>query len=248
VSTEFEDILTLLTHNKEVQLFLSSIHNTPPPPLPYHSTTHSPSHGIHHRTMSQSPSTSGTTTPSNAGITLNEAGERIIPSSVRPDGTLRKEIKVRPGYRPPEDVEIYRNRAAASWKQRASDGKIPGAEPVESSTSNSTMSSSAKKNAKKREAAKKKKAAEECSGGAKKVEEKTKEEAKPNATAKTLKPDEMTEEEKEKAAKALRKKLRQAQDLKDKKEKGEALLPEQLEKVIKVNELMRQLKALGLGD
>ena len=184
------------------------------------------------------------TTPSNAGITFNEAGERIIPSSVRPDGTLRKEIKVRPGYRPPEDVEIYRNRAAHSWKQRANDGKIPGAEPVvDSSSTPNPVSSNAKKNAKKREAAKKKKAAEP-----EVKKEEIKEEATPSVTAKTLKPDEMTEEEKEKAAKALRKKLRQAQDLKDKKEKGEALLPEQLEKVIKVNELMRQLKALGLGD
>ena len=41
------------------------------------------------------------------------------------------------------------------------------------------------------------------------------------------------------------KKLRQARELKDKKEKGEGLLPEQFEKVIKINELVRQLEKLG---
>jgi partner of Y14 and mago protein len=34
--------------------------------------------------------------------------ERYIPSSVRADGSKRKEIRVRPGYKPPEDVELYR--------------------------------------------------------------------------------------------------------------------------------------------
>ena len=43
------------------------------------------------------------------------------------------------------------------------------------------------------------------------------------------------------------KKLRQAKELKDKKESGAALLPEQFEKVIKINELIRQLDTLGFG-
>jgi partner of Y14 and mago protein len=53
------------------------------------------------------------------------------------------------------------------------------------------------------------------------------------------------EAEKEKEAKKLVKKLRQARELKDKKEKGDALLPEQFEKVIRINELIRQLESLG---
>ena len=51
--------------------------------------------------------------------------------------------------------------------------------------------------------------------------------------------------EKEKEAKKLAKKLRQARELKDKKEKGDTLLPEQFEKVIRINELIRQLDGLG---
>ena len=52
----------------------------------------------------------------------------------------------------------------------------------------------------------------------------------------------------EKKARNLKKKLRQARDLRDKKNQGEALLPEQLEKVIKIQELVRQLDALGFDS
>ncbi|CRK28012.1 hypothetical protein BN1708_015057, partial [Verticillium longisporum] len=53
------------------------------------------------------------------------------------------------------------------------------------------------------------------------------------------------EVERAKKARALKKKLRQAKELQTKKEGGEALLPEQIAKVIKINELMRELEALG---
>ncbi len=43
----------------------------------------------------------------------------------------------------------------------------------------------------------------------------------------------------------LKKKIRQAKELKEKKETGESLLPEQIAKVIKINELIRELDALG---
>ncbi|KAG9967684.1 hypothetical protein KCU98_g16216, partial [Aureobasidium melanogenum] len=44
------------------------------------------------------------------------------------------------------------------------------------------------------------------------------------------------------------KKLRQARELQDKKEKGDSLLPEQFQKVIKINELIRQLETLGFDS
>lgn len=56
------------------------------------------------------------------------------------------------------------------------------------------------------------------------------------------------EAEKEKKARNLKKKLRQARDLRDKKNEGEALLPEQLDKLIKIPELIRQLDALGFDS
>ena len=165
-----------------------------------------------------------------SGITTGQDGERHIPSSKRPDGTVRKEIRVRPGYRPPEDVEVYKNRTAESWKSRDKQG-VPGAEAVEKENS----ASAANKNAKRREARKK---AAADKGDEPPVD-------KPGATtSEDITPvDPAAERVKE--ARKLSKKLRQARELRDKKDQGDTLLPEQFEKVIKINELIRQLDKLG---
>jgi partner of Y14 and mago protein len=173
---------------------------------------------------------------SRAGIATTASGQRHIPSSVRPDGTLRKEIKVRPGYRPPEDVELYKNRTAEGFRNRGKAG-VPGAESATTKEDSSKLSAAANKNAKRREA--RKKAAAASSDG------KTEEERPSEPEAGEHKVEPVAEEEKEKEAKKLMKKLRQAKELKDKKEKGDKLLPEQFEKVIKINELIRQLETMG---
>ncbi|APA08355.1 hypothetical protein SS1G_13289 [Sclerotinia sclerotiorum 1980 UF-70] len=183
-------------------------------------------------------------TPSKAGIVETQTGDRHIPSSTRADGTKRKEIKIRPGYKPPEDVEVYKNRTAETWKNRGSRGP-PGAEGLKDDTS-TAGSAASNKNAKRREA--RKKAAEnskEGSGevkgsqadnwrdGKKDVEVEKKEEVDPEA-------------EREKKARNLKKKLKQAKDLKEKSQQdGAKLLPEQFAKVIKINELIRELDLLG---
>ncbi|KAE8353617.1 hypothetical protein BDV28DRAFT_104278 [Aspergillus coremiiformis] len=197
---------------------------------------------------------------SNSGITVDAVtGERYIPSSVRPDGSKRREIRVRPGYRPPEDVELYKNRAAEAWKNRGKAG-VPGAESLksENETPAKTGTAASNKNAKRREAKKKAKAAQE---GATPTEgkniteienwrafassaDKKQPDGSDKAAGGTEEPDD-PEAEKEKKARNLKKKLRQARDLRDKKNQGESLLPEQLEKVIKIQELVRQLEALG---
>merc|ERR1712144_192054 len=155
-------------------------------------------------------------TPSKAGI-VETNGERHIPSSLRPDGSKRKEIKIRPGYKPPEDVEVYKNRTADAWKSRGSAG-VPGADGLKDDKDEGSASSN--KNAKRREARKKAKAAEESG-------EKSKEGT--NSEKKDEKPEEPIDPE----------------ELKEKKEGGGALLPEQFAKVIKINELIRELDALG---
>lgn len=179
-----------------------------------------------------------------AGIATTSSGERHIPSSLRPDGSVRKEIRVRPGYRPPEDVEVYKNRTAEAWKTRGSGG-IPGAEGLQSDSDAAKGNAAANKNAKRREA-RKKAAATSAETDGQAIQ-------KPADTAEVKEPAEAPvpvdpEVQKEKEAKKLLKKLRQARDLKDKKEKGDALLPEQFEKVIKINELMRQLEGLGFDS
>ncbi|KAF1967519.1 hypothetical protein BU23DRAFT_289277 [Bimuria novae-zelandiae CBS 107.79] len=179
-----------------------------------------------------------TTNVSRSGITTSETGERHVPSSTRADGSVRKEIKVRPGYRPPEDVEIYKNRTAEGFRQRGKAG-IPGAEGPKEESEPAKGSPAANKNAKRREARKKAAAAA--------VDDKSPEEPKAAEPKEPVAPTPTADPaaEKEKEAKKLMKKLRQARELKDKKEKGDVLLPEQLEKVIKINELIRQLEGLG---
>jgi partner of Y14 and mago protein len=172
-------------------------------------------------------------TPSKAGIVETHSGERHIPSSVRADGSKRKEIKIRPGYKPPEDVEVYKNRTADAWKNRGSGG-IPGAEGLKDDKESSASSN---KNAKRREARKKAKATDvdgvkETINVAGSEVNKAEEEVDP-------------EVERQKKARGLKKKLNQAKELKEKKDGGAALLPEQFAKVIKINELIRELDALG---
>ena len=228
--------------------------------------------------------TSDSNSVSKSGITVDAVtGERYIPSSVRADGSRRREIRVRPGYKPPEDVELYKNRAAAAWKSRnQGGGGVPGADGLKddnnndgaaakTSTATTPATAASNKNAKRREAKKKAKAAGDEStpggSGGKNVteiadwrafaagsgdqnkEEATERGAEAKREAVTVE-DQPTDAnaENEKKARNLKKKLRQARDLNDKKDQGEALLPEQLEKVIKINELVRQLDSLGFDS
>lgn len=192
---------------------------------------------------------------SNAGITTDTStGERFIPSSLRADGSKRREIKVRPGYKPPEDVELYKNRAAAAWKTRGKGG-VPGAEALSSEDDKSAQASAttaSNKNAKRREAKRK---AKESEGPNVATEKKGTESDNWRAPAKKETPKEEPaaelidpEAEKEKKARNLKKKLRQAHELREKKLKGEPLLPEQFEKVIKIQELIQQLHVLGFDE
>jgi partner of Y14 and mago len=203
-------------------------------------------------------------TSSKSGIVSSASGERHIPSSLRPDGSVRKEIKIKPGYRPPEDVEVYKNRSAESWKNRGSGG-VPGAASLKEADSEKPGTAASDKNAKRREARKRAKAAELEKEG---ESVKDGDDGNPTVTDLQLNDDpESTpsrtptikvqstaaeapanpdpEKEKEKEAKKLMKKLRQARDLKEKKEKGDSLLPEQFAKVIKIQELIRDLDKLG---
>ncbi|KAH9909355.1 putative RNA binding protein Pym [Xylariomycetidae sp. FL2044] len=177
--------------------------------------------------------------PSRSGIVTDQgSGERHIPESVRADGTTRKAIKIRPGYRPPEDVEVYKNRTAETFRNRGNGG-IPGADGLKDQKQETPSSAASNKNAKRREARKKAKSANEAQDGDAMPADPQDQAAK--------KADEVVdpEAEREKKARNLKKKLKQAKELKSKKEGGEALLPEQIAKVIKINELVRELEALG---
>lgn len=185
--------------------------------------------------MPSSPSTPTGGQPSNAGIITDAAsGERHIPSSTRADGSTRAPIRIRPGYRPPEDVELYKNRTAEAFRERGRRVGIPGAAAAADDDKDQAQSGASNKNAKRREARKKAKAA----GGPDEVAG----EGEGKAEEAEVDP----EVERQKKGRSLKKKLKQAKELKSKKEGGETLLPEQIAKVIKINELIRELDALGL--
>jgi hypothetical protein len=58
------------------------------------------------------PVSSGTDSSktSRSGIQVAENGQRFVPRSLRPSGTVRPEISIKPGYIPAEDKDVYRNR------------------------------------------------------------------------------------------------------------------------------------------
>ena len=209
---------------------------------------------------------------SNSGIKTLSTGDAVIPSSVRSDGSTRKEIRIRPGYKPPEDQEVYRNRIVQGKNQIAKKG-VPGADVRESSSTDISAASALNKNAKRREAARRRAAAsatEEATDARQLRDQKdsdttvidlTNETAAIHLSSKSSGQGEdpsaannvnvesgilhNPESEREKKVRNLKKKLRQARDLQQKKDGGDGLLPEQLAKVNKIQELRRELKEMG---
>jgi len=194
--------------------------------------------------------TTSTQPVTKSGIKTTSDGTSIIPSSKRADGSTRKEIRVRPGYKPPEDVETYKNRSAESWKNRGAGG-VPGADPVTSGNAEHKS-----KNAKRREAARRK--AQENGGEAAEMqltaameghslngEEITKEDWRtPGKLAENPQTVVDEEAEKQKKIRNLLKKLKAVRELKEKKANGEKLSHDQIMKMAKEPELARDLQKL----
>lgn len=47
-----------------------------------------------------------------ASVDVQKEGERILAATRRPDGTLRKPVRIRAGYTPQDEVAIYQSKAA----------------------------------------------------------------------------------------------------------------------------------------
>ncbi|KAL0577705.1 hypothetical protein V5O48_004254 [Marasmius crinis-equi] len=97
-----------------------------------------------------------------AGIIVDpQTLDRVVPESKRADGSVRKEIRIRPGFTPQEDVKRFRGTRQAQMDANAlPKGHIVGwAPPTKEDTSNKPMSKSAKKNAKRKEKKEEKKMA-----------------------------------------------------------------------------------------
>ncbi|KKA28704.1 hypothetical protein TD95_003799 [Thielaviopsis punctulata] len=188
-------------------------------------------------------------TPTTAGIVTTAGGDRVIPESTRADGSTRKAIRIRPGFRPAEDIERYRVRGAQNRAQARAAGP-PGFQPAPEE--NVYLAASRIET-------------EGPTEPATPATTKPEKQAPSNTQAKALiakalapntpskpTPEKSvepanTEAEHEKKARGLKKKLKQARDLQSKNSEGQMLLPEQMAKVIKIDELTRELELLGFG-
>ncbi|KAF9285681.1 hypothetical protein BGZ68_003644 [Mortierella alpina] len=186
-------------------------------------------------------------TKSIAGI-QEDKDVRVIPMTRRPDGTYRKERKVRPGYTPPEDVLKYTNQVLDSI--RPTPAPSPLASAANSTPKTKTQLKNDKRKAKRKEEAAAADAGNVTPGSEAKVEAVAlKNESKDLDAPSAAAPADSTSAaavDPEKKLRALNKKLRQVEQLKERQDKGEAMLPEQLEKISKMDELLAQIAELSL--
>lgn len=182
-----------------------------------------------------------------SGIQTFADGQAYIPSSKRADGSTRKEIKIRPGYKPPEDVEKYKSRNAETWRTKG-DGGVPGVDEADSQQDGAETKS---KNAKRREAARKKKemespeTPEDVGAGvaALSVEDPS---GHVTGLGRSVNGQQESEQDAERQKKIRNqlKKLKAIRELKSKRAAGEKLSADQLVKISKEHELIRDLVKL----
>ncbi|KAL4241339.1 Partner of Y14 and mago [Abortiporus biennis] len=102
---------------------------------------------------------------STAGIAVDPRTlERVIPESRRPDGSVRKQIKIRPGFTPQEDVKRFRGTKQAQMDaNQLPKGHVVGWVPpsTTSTSSSSTAKTKSQKKNEKRKEKRKEKAVEE---------------------------------------------------------------------------------------
>ncbi|CAN6895721.1 hypothetical protein HID58_081008 [Brassica napus] len=186
-----------------------------------------------------------------------KGGERILEPTRRPDGTLRKPIRIRAGHVPEDEVVIYQSKGSLMKKEMASQGP-PGYEP---DPTPKPKTKAAKRNERKKEkrlqaAAEKGNSSEDGSSNV------DKEEAVPIVTpssgpqsvdvlVSSLDALNLGEahnqgtagEDIEKRIRALKKKIRLT-EAQQQKTAPKDLKPEQLEKFSKLEEWRQELKAL----
>ena len=143
-----------------------------------------------------------------SGIQTKRDGERIIPASIRTDGSVRPERRVKAGYTPQEDVGVYKNEKAEDFRRHQYGHK----DYVPPGLTAAGTSKSRRKG--------------EVDG--QQVEEG------------------IGQEDPEKKARALRKKIKAARELKVRMERGDKLEDSQVAKVGMLESFEKELAAMNL--
>ncbi|RZB96635.1 partner of Y14 and mago-like [Glycine soja] len=167
-------------------------------------------------------------------------GERLVGPTRRPDGTLRKPIRIRAGYTPQDEVAIYQPKGALLKKEMGSAGP-PGYEPDADSK---PKTKSVKRNERKKE--KRIQAALEKEKNVSEVEDSGKQESLEALTSQVNRlavQDSPQAQDIDKRIRALKKKIRLSEAL-EQKSAEQDLKPEQLEKLAKLEDWRRELKLL----
>ncbi|EGD79500.1 hypothetical protein PTSG_10070 [Salpingoeca rosetta] len=142
----------------------------------------------------------------------------FIPATQRPDGTWRKPRRVRPGYIPPEEREVYESSGRKFVREREEMGVV-GFQPLNKPTDK-----------KKKKKSKAKKAEGEA--------------ASSSSTA-PKKPEE-PKQDLAKVHRKLTKKLREIERLEERKAGGEALDADQLQKLQTKGDIEKELASLRI--
>ncbi|XP_016974005.1 partner of Y14 and mago [Drosophila rhopaloa] len=191
---------------------------------------------------------------------LQSSEGKFIPATKRPDGTWRKARRVKDGYVPQEEVPLYESKGKQFVAQRSQAGVPPGMCPLVAAESKKEREKQERTKAKKqdKDAARQPKAptpgvlvvSPPSTCPPPKVNQQPSGSREINSLSRaledTLKLDGSQEVDPAKQLKKLRKKVREIEQIESRIQAGEQkkLDKDQLDKVKKKSEILRQIKAL----